>query len=78
MAKRTNTMVATIKEAKKIIKKPKKARSSTIDQTVADAGKAMKKQKKVTKTKTMVATLDDAGVKVPKAPRKARVAKKAG
>lgn len=76
MAKRTKTMTATLKEAKKMIRKPKKARTSTIDQTVADANKGLKRQKKVTKTKTMVATLDDAGVKAPKAPRKPRQAGK--
>ena len=69
-------MAATLKDAKKIIKKAKKPRTSTIDQTVAEAGKALKRQKKVTKTRTMVATLDDAGVKAPKSPRKGKQAAK--
>ena len=70
-------MAATLKDAKKIIKKAKKPRTSTIDQTVAEAGKALKRQKKVTKTKSMAATLKDAGVKAPKAARAARKANKA-
>jgi len=54
MVKRTKTMTATLKEAKKLLNKGKKQRASTIDQTIASAQAGFKKQKKATKTKTMV------------------------
>lgn len=52
MAKRTSTMQATIKDAQKIVKKAKKPRTSTIDETVATANQGIKPLKKATKTKT--------------------------
>jgi tRNA C32,U32 (ribose-2'-O)-methylase TrmJ len=53
-------MQATIKDAQKIVKKAKKPRTSTIDETVATANQGIKPLKKATKTKTMAQTLKDA------------------
>lgn len=83
MVKRTTTIQATLKDAKKIVKKDKKPRTSTIDETVATAAQGFKKQKKATKTKTMVATLNDAQASQAVAPKQQaakknkKVAKKA-
>ena len=75
MAKRTKTMAATLKDAKKMLKKPKKQRTSTINETVATAGQGFKPKKKATKTRTMVATLKEASAgPVKKAKKPARKA----
>ena len=50
MAKRTSTIQATIKDAQKLVKKQKKPRTSTIDETVATAAQGFKAKKKATKT----------------------------
>lgn len=75
MAKRTSTMAATLKDAKKILGKNKKARTSTIDQTIATASAGFKQKKKATKTKTMAETLKAASP-VAAAPKTKKVAKK--
>jgi tRNA C32,U32 (ribose-2'-O)-methylase TrmJ len=83
MVKRTSTIQATIKDAQKIVKKPKKPRTSTIDETVATANQGIKPLKKATKTKTMAQTLKDAQasnatpVKQKPAKKSKKVAKKA-
>ena len=74
MVKRTSTMVATLKDAKRIVRKPKKPRTSTIDETIATASQGFKQKKKATKTRTMVQTIKDA--EAPKAQKKPRKAKK--
>jgi hypothetical protein len=76
MAKKTKTMAATLKEAKKLLNKNKKPRTSTIDQTLATAGAGFKTQKKATKTRTMAETLKAASP-APAAPKTKKVAKKA-
>jgi hypothetical protein len=53
MVKKTRTMAATVKEGKKFTKKPKAARTSTIQQTIAAKDTGFKKQKKSRKTKTI-------------------------
>lgn len=53
MVKKTRTMAATVKEGKKFTKKPKAARTSTIQQTIAAKDAGFKKQKKSRKTKTI-------------------------
>ncbi len=59
MAKRSRTIEATLKAAGKSTK-PKKARSSTISQTLASADTGFKRTtKKANKTKTMAALLKD-------------------
>lgn len=73
MAKKSRTMVATIKDAKKILGKGKKARTSTIDQTISSAAAGFKAKKKATKTRTMAETLKSASA----APKAKKVAKKA-
>lgn len=62
MGKRTTTIQATLQDAvaQKIVPKPKKARTSTIAETVATSGQGFKKKAKPTKTKTMAETLKDA------------------
>ena len=75
MAKRTSTMAATLKDAKKILGKNKKARTSTIDQTIATASTGFKQKKKATKTRTMAETLKAASP-VAAAPKTKKVAKK--
>ena len=54
MAKKTQTITATLKEAKKFLNKSKKPRTSTIDQTLATANAGFKAKKKPTKTRTIV------------------------
>jgi len=77
MAKRTSTIRATLKDAKKILSKNKKARTSTIDQTIAASATGLKTKKKATKTRTMAETLKAASAapKVKKLSKK-QVAKK--
>ena len=53
-------MAATLKDAKKILNKNKKPRTSTIDATLATASVGFKNKKKATKTRTMAATLQAA------------------
>lgn len=53
MAKKTRTMAATLKDAKKLLGKNKKPRTSTIDLTIATADAGFKAKKKATKTRTM-------------------------
>ena len=77
MVKRTSTIQATIKDAQKLVKKQKKPRTSTIDETVATASQGFKAKKKATKTKTMVQTLKDAAPKAKVAKKTKKVAKKA-
>ena len=62
MGKRTSTIQATLKDAKdqKLVKAQKKARTSTIAETVATAAQGFKKKAKATKTRTMAETLKDA------------------
>ncbi|CAM6002386.1 unnamed protein product [Sphagnum balticum] len=78
MVKKTRTIVATIKEAKKII--GKKPRTSTIDATLASAASGFKQKKKPTKTRTIVETIKEASAKtknVAKLPKKGKAARKA-
>lgn len=74
MAKKTRTMAATLKDAKKLFKKAPRARTSTIDATLASAPAGFKQKKKPTKTRTMAETLK-AAAPAPKKTKK--VAKKA-
>lgn len=82
MGKRTTTIQATLKDAtdQKLVQKPKKARTSTIAETVATSGQGFKKKAKPTKTRTMAETLKDAQTPTPvksKTPKKTkRVSKK--
>lgn len=77
MVKRTSTMQATIKDAKRMTRKPKKARTSTINETIATADQGFKPKKRATKTRTMVQTIKDAQKPKPAAkPRKAKKATK--
>ena len=82
MVKRTSTMQATLKDAKKMVKKQKKPRTSTINETLATANQGLKPKKKATKTRTMVATLKEAQAASPakkqakKATKTKKVAKK--
>lgn len=57
MVKRTSTIQATIRDSKKIVGKQKKARTSTISETIATAHQGIKPKKKATKTRTMAETL---------------------
>ena len=65
MGKRTTTIQATLKDAQALVKKPQKARTSTIAETVATSGQGFKKRGKPTKTNTMVQTLKDAQAATP-------------
>lgn len=67
MAKRTKTMTATLKAAKKILGGPK--RTSTMAATIATASAGFKEKKKATKTRTMAETLK-AAAPAPKKTKK--------
>ena len=84
MIKKTRTMVATVKEGKKFTQKPKAARTSTIQQTIAAKDAGFKKLKKSRKTKTIAETIKEGTaqktkkvVKKTPAVKKAKAAKKA-
>ena len=78
MAKRTKTMTATLKDAKKILGKNKKPRTSTIDQTIAASTAGFKAKKKPTKTRSMAETLKAASSAPPASKKTKKVAKKGG
>ena len=76
MVKRTSTIQATIKDAKKMTRKPRKARTSTINETIATSAQGFKPKKKPTRTRTMVQTIAE-GSK-PKPAKKPKSTKKGG
>ena len=79
MAKKTRTMAATLKAARKIV--GSKKRTSTMKETIATASDGFKAKKKATKTRTMAETLKAAApAKSKKVAKKApkKVAKKSG
>ena len=76
MVKRTSTIQATIKDAKKMTRKPRKTRTSTINETIATSDQGFKKKRKPTKTRTMVQTINEGNK--PKSAAKPKKAKKAG
>ena len=77
MAKRTKTMVETIREGRRSTRKPKKPRTSTINETIATASQGFKPKKKATKTRTMVQTIKEGSEAKParKAPKSKKPAK---
>jgi hypothetical protein len=77
MVKKTKTMSATIKEGKKFIAKPRAARTSTIQATIASKNDGFKKRKPVKKAAKPVAKKAKAVKKTTKAATKAKPAKKA-
>lgn len=76
MVKRTSTIQATIKDAKSMTRKPRKARTSTINETIATSAQGFKPKKKPTKTRTMVQTIKEGNK--PKPAKKPKNTKKGG